>query len=119
MVTTKHTAMRQNRDVPRLTTPPGMPEDIAAVVTLISNPVRTEILHHLSSRPMTAMELSEAINLVHSITHRHLGVLEQHGLEDAGLPPGQRRGVPALYWHISTTRVRETADTRARYATGD
>jgi len=111
--------MRQNRGVPRLTTPPGMPEDIAAVVTLISNPIRTEILHHLSSRPMTAMELSEAINLVHSSIHRHLVVLEQHGLVDADLPPGQRRGVPALYWHISTTRVRETADTWARYATGD
>lgn len=111
--------MMQNRYVPRLTTPPGMPDEIAAVVTLISNPVRTEILHHLSSRPMTAIELSAAIDLVHSSIHRHLIVLEQHGLVNADLPPGQRRGVHGLYWHIATDRIRETADKWASYAAGN
>lgn len=95
-----------------------MPRDVARVVELISNAVRTEILRHLVPEPLTAMELADRAGIVHSSIYRHLVLLEEYGLVVADHPQGQRGGKAKVRWSTNPERVREVAEQWAAYATG-
>ncbi len=106
-----------NRAVPRLTNPPGMPEEVARVVEIISNAVRTEILHFLSREALTAMEISQLTGVIHSSIHRHLVMLEDAGLVKADHEPHRRRG-REVRWSADVPRIESVAATWAAYASG-
>ena len=87
------------------------------MVEAISNAVRTEVLRHLSARPMTAVELAAATEIVHSSIHRHLKVLEEQGLVVADQEADHRRG-REVRWTTNAARVAEVAALWSSYATG-
>ncbi|GAB7007249.1 hypothetical protein JCM18899A_47240 [Nocardioides sp. AN3] len=105
--------------VPRLSKPPNMPEGVLAIIDAIGNSARTEILRHLSARPMNATELAEAIGIDHSRVLRHLAVLENLELVAADHPRGARRGIGrVVMWETNQARVDEVANAWRAYATG-
>lgn len=80
--------------------------------------VRTEMLHQLSRRAMTALDLAHAVGTSHVSVHRHLVVLEDQGLVEASLPRGQRVGGVQVTWVARVDAVRRTAEAWADYASG-
>lgn len=106
------------RLVPRLSKPPNMPEEVLTIVGVIGNSARTEILRHLSVRPMSTTELAGDIGIDHSRVLRHLAALEDLDLVYADHPRGSRRGVGRVVkWQTSQERVNEVAQAWRAYAT--
>ena len=96
--------------------PGDMPEDVLAVIDVIGNNVRTEILRQLAQGASTAHDLAQIGVHVASI-HRHLVVLEQHDLVATDVDRGKRRGQMVL-WRTDTATVTDYAQVWARYASG-
>ena len=89
------------------------------MVEIVGNGVRTQILHYLAQRPMTATELAEVATLHYSSIHRHLPLLEREGLVSADQPPDKRRGAYVkVRWSTNLDRVDELAAQWARYTRG-
>lgn len=81
-----------------------MPGDVRLAINVMGNKVRTEILYHLSRRPQTSLELAERVGAHLTSVHRHLCLLEQHGLIAADVDPGFRRG-QTVTWHTDVEKV--------------
>lgn len=105
--------------MPRLAIPAGMPKEVLAIIDVIGNNVRTEVLRCLSVQPMTAVELGEALEMAASSLHRHLTTLEERGLVRADVRPGQRRGGRTVTWSADREQVLKLAAQWGAYATGD
>lgn len=101
--------------VPQLVMPSGMPNNVLAAINVLGNVLRTEILHRLSKGPNTAVELANTIGTAQSSVHRHLIVLEGHGLVMANKSPEERAGPVSVTWELVPDRVYELADLWVRY----
>lgn len=110
-----HSLGWHDKHVPRLTRPTGMPEEIALVVEVMSNAVRTEILRVLAQKPLTAVEISQLTGVVHSSIHRHLVLLEDAGLVHTDHEPHRRRG-REIRWTVDAQRIESMAAEWAAYA---
>lgn len=66
--------------MPRLSMPVDMPHEVLVAIETIGNNVRTEILRQTSRGALTALELADRIGVRSASIHRHLIVLERHGL---------------------------------------
>lgn len=97
--------------------PGDMPEEVLAVIDVIGNNVRTEILRQLAKEPLTARDLADQIGVHVGSVHRHLVLLEQHGLIAASVEAGKRQGQTVL-WRTDPEKVAESAEVWARYASG-
>lgn len=112
-------AFRHNARVPRLSKPPRMPEGVLAIIDAIGNSARTEILHLLSIRAMSAPDLAEDIGVHPSQIRRHLDALEDLGLVAADHPRGDRRAKGrVVLWETNQVRVSDVANAWKAYATG-
>ena len=100
--------------MPRLSMPGDMPREVLAAIEIIGNNVRTEILRRVSERGLTALELADRIGVHPASIHRHLTVLEYHGLVSADVAPGRRRG-QSVRWRTETDQVAEYGRTWVRY----
>jgi DNA-binding transcriptional ArsR family regulator len=101
--------------MPRLSVPGDMPTEVLVAIDTIGNNVRTEILRRASERGLTALELADLIGVHPASIHRHLIVLERHGLVSADVAPGRRRG-QSVSWRTETDEVAEVGRTWVRYA---
>jgi len=105
--------------MPRLTTPPEMPREVAGAIETIGNRARTELLHQLGTcGPLTTTELADRIAAPRTSTHTHLVQLERAGLVVADEATGQRRG-RTVRWSLNRQKVREAADAWSAYANGE
>lgn len=95
--------------------PRDMPKAVLVAIETIGNNVRTEILRRVSERGLTALELADMIGVHPASIHRHLIVLERHGLVSADVAPGRRRG-QSVTWRTETDQVAEFGRTWVRYA---
>ena len=95
--------------------PGDMPKEVLVAIETIGNNVRTEILRRVSERGLTALELADRIGVHPASIHRHLIVLERHGLVSADVAPGKRRG-QSVKWRTKTDQVAEIGRTWVRYA---
>lgn len=105
------------RGMPRLSTPADMPLEVQAVIDVIGNLARTEILRILTRQPMSAVELAEALEVHHASAHRHLTKLESYGLVVATAAPGRRRGNKHVVWSTDPKRIRDLGAHWIAYAT--
>lgn len=103
------------RRVPRLSTPHGMPKEISVVIEVIGNAVRTQVLRRLAQSSLTALELAEQLGVHHASVHRHLVLLEEHGLVTADVDAGHRRG-QEVRWATVPEKVAELGQFWIRYA---
>lgn len=97
--------------------PGEMPEEVLSAIDVIGNNVRTEILRRLAQDAATARDLAEQIGVHHGSVHRHLVVLEEHGLVTTDVDPGKRRGQKVV-WRTDRDKVAELGEIWARYASG-
>jgi DNA-binding transcriptional ArsR family regulator len=95
-----------------------MPEEVRSVIDVIGNNVRTEILRRLSQQPLTAIALAQQVGVHHASVHRHLALLEEHGLVIADVDPGHRRG-QAVTWRTNVDKVAELGRIWVDYACGE
>ncbi len=107
------------RRMPKLSLPQGMTEEVAAIIEVLGNHVRTEILRRLAQQPMTAVDLAAELDVAHSSVWRHLVLLEERGLVTADADPGRRRGNKHVVWATVPDRVREMGTQWIAYASGD
>jgi ArsR family transcriptional regulator len=107
------------RRMPRLSLPQGMTEEVAAIIEVLGNHARTEILRRLARQPMTAVDLAADLDVAHSSVWRHLVLLEEQGLVAADAEPGRRRGNKNVVWSTVPQRVREMGTRWIEYASGD
>lgn len=104
--------------MPRMTTPPGMPEEVSAVIDAIGNRARGALLRELAQNgPLTAPELARRVSASRESVHRHLLDLESFGLARADTAPGQRHG-RLVTWSADVDRVNEIIDVWRNYLTG-
>lgn len=94
--------------------PGDMPNNVLAAIETIGNNVRTEILRLVSAQSLTAIELADQIGVHPASIHRHLIVLERHGLVAADVAPGRRRG-QSVTWRTQTDQVADVGRTWVRY----
>ena len=94
--------------------PVDMPKEVLVAIETIGNNVRTEILRQISERGLTALELADRIGVHPASIHRHLIVLERHGLVSADVAPGRRRG-QSVTWRTETDRVEKVGRTWVQY----
>jgi DNA-binding transcriptional ArsR family regulator len=106
------------RRVPRLSMPEDMPEGVRVAIDVIGNNVRTEILRVLARQPLTTLELAERIRVHHASVHRHLVLLEKHGLVIADVGRGRRRG-QTVTWRTDKKKVAEVGKLWIDYTSGD
>lgn len=102
--------------VPRLSEPARMPEGVRVIIEIIGNATRTELLRLLTARPRTMLELAAEIDVAHSSIHRHLALLEQHGLVSTDTAPGRRQG-RTVVWSANPERITEIGQRWISYAT--
>lgn len=95
--------------------PGDMPEEVLAVIDIIGNNVRTEIVRRLAQHALTAGDLAEQIDVHHGSVHRHLVLLEQHGLITTDVDAGRRRGQTVL-WRTDVVKVAELGRVWVAYA---
>lgn len=95
-----------------------MPEDVLAAIDVIGNNVRTEILRCLAQEAMTARDLADSIGVHVGSVHRHLVLLEQHGLIATDVGAGKRQGQTVL-WRTDTFKVAVCGEVWTRYASGE
>jgi ArsR family transcriptional regulator len=98
--------------------PEGMPEEVQIIIDIIGNKVRTAVLRYLSEEPRTSIELAELLEVHHASIHRHLVLLEEHGLVVADVERGHRQGKTVL-WSTVRGKVEELGQMWVRYATAD
>jgi len=110
--------VRQNADMPRLTTPAEMPQEVLAIIDVIGNHVRTEILRRLCTAPATAVDLASEMGVAHSSVHRNLLRLEEYGLVVADVEPGRRVGNKVVRWAAVPEKVEGLGRRWIEYATG-
>lgn len=67
--------------------PGDIPDEVLAVIHIIGNNVRTEILRRLAQHALTAGDLAEQIGVHHGSVRRHLVLLEQHELIKTDVDP--------------------------------
>jgi ArsR family transcriptional regulator len=103
--------------VPRLSMPEDMPDAVRVVIDVIGNNVRTEILRVLAQRPLTALQLAEQLRVHHASVHRHLVLLEEHGLVTADVGRGERRG-RTVTWQTNRERLAAVGQLWIDYASG-
>lgn len=108
--------MRHNAPMPRLSMPGDMPEEVLVAIDVIGNNVRTEILRRLARRPVTGHDLAREIGVHPASVHRHLVLLEAHGLVAADVARGKRRG-QIVTWRTESDRVADVGRTWIGYAT--
>jgi DNA-binding transcriptional ArsR family regulator len=89
------------------------------MIEIIGSQVRTEILRLLSLQPCTAVDLADALGVAHSSVHRHLVVLEGHGLIATDVESGHRRGQRTVTWCAVPSKVGELGRRWAAYASGE
>jgi ArsR family transcriptional regulator len=106
------------RRMPKLSLPQGMTEEVAAIIEVLGNHVRTEMLRRLAQQPMTAVDLAAELDVAHSSVWRHLVLLEERGLVIADADPGRRRGNKHVVWATVPDRVREMGTQWIEYASG-
>lgn len=99
--------------------PAGMSQEVLAIIDVIGNHVRTEILRRLARSPMTAVDLAADIDIAHSSVHRHLVHLEERGLVSADAEPGHRRGNKGLLWATVPEKVTAMDEAWIKYALGE
>jgi predicted ArsR family transcriptional regulator len=105
--------------MPRLTEPPGMPQEVVTAIETIGNRARTEILRLLTTQgPLTAAELAEHLGATKPSVHGHLAALEASGLVAGDVEFSQRPG-RTVRWKANRRRIQQLATTWARYATGE
>ncbi len=105
--------------MPRLTRPPGMPQEVSDAIELIGNRARAQILHELAVRgPLSAPDLAELLGARRETVHTHLVVLEDAGLVVADEPAGRRAG-RAVRWRTDVTAVRCHVSELQRFLIGD
>ncbi|MBF4636226.1 helix-turn-helix transcriptional regulator [Agreia pratensis] len=104
--------------MPRMTTPPGMPEEVSAVIDAIGNRARGALLHELAQNgPLTAPELARRVSASRESIHRHLLELESFGLTRADTARGQRHG-RLVSWSANVDRIKELVDIWRNYLIG-
>lgn len=109
----------QDWAMPRMTQPPGMPEEVSAVIDAIGNRARGALLHTLAQHgPQTALDLAQRVGTGHSSVHRHLLELEEQGTVHADTASGHRHG-RTVTWSIDVARVNELIDIWRGYLTGN
>jgi len=109
------------RVMPSLPAPPDMPTEVKVIIDAIGHSVRTEILRQLADRPLGVRELADATGTVISQIRKHLAILEELGLVDADVPPGQRRPGGrgrAVLWSTNIKRAEEVGQVWIDYVTG-
>lgn len=95
-----------------------MPREVLAIIDVIGNHARTEILRRLAHSPRSAVDLAAELEVAHSSVHRHLLKLEEQGLVEADVDPGQRRGRKTVIWRTVPERVAELGQLWIGYASG-
>lgn len=103
--------------MPKLSTPPSMPADVCLAINVMGNKVRTEILYHLSLQPLTSHQLAERVGVPVASLHRHLRLLEHHGLIGADVEAGHRRG-QTVTWRTDIQKVGQMGCLWVAHATG-
>lgn len=105
--------------MPRLSTPRGLSVEVRSLADVIGNHTRTELLHRLSvGGPATATQLAARLEVHHASVHRHLRLLEQHGLVAADAPLGHRRGNKSLLWRAIPDAIAGLGTRWVAYAAG-
>ncbi len=105
------------RAMPRLSMPADMPLEVQAIIDVIGNSARTEILRILTRQPMSAVDLAAVLEVHHASVHRHLTKLESYGLVAATAAAGQRRGNKHVVWSTVPERVSALGAQWVAYAT--
>lgn len=105
------------RGMPRLSMPGDMPEEVLVAIDIIGNNVRTEILRRLARQTLTAPALAGQIGVHVVSVHRHLLILEEHGLVVADLERGQRMG-RGVTWRTEPDQVAELGRIWVAYGSG-
>ena len=104
--------------MPRLTEPPGMPQEVVTAIETIGNRARTEILRLLALHgPLTAAELAERLGATKPGVHKHLAALEAEGLV-AGDVEALRRPGRTVRWQTEGQRAQQLAEIWVQYVTG-
>lgn len=104
--------------MPRLTEPPGMPQEVVTAIETIGNRARTEILRLLATEgALSAGELAERLGATKSGVHHHLSALEADGLVSGDLPTDRRPG-RVVRWCVNRARVEALARTWLDYTAG-
>jgi predicted transcriptional regulator len=95
-----------------------MPGEVLAIIDVLGNHLRSEILRRLARCPMTAVDLAAELDVAHSSVHRNLVQLERHGLVQADAEPGRRRGNKQLVWSTDPAMVAQLGRRWIDYASG-
>ncbi|MFS0701769.1 ArsR/SmtB family transcription factor [Cellulomonas sp. 179-A 4D5 NHS] len=104
--------------MPRLTTPPDMPGEVAAAIEVIGNRVRARVLRELALHgPQTAVDLAAAIGQRREVVYQQLVVLEDAGLVSADEPPGRRLG-RTVHWTVRDDAVQNLVARIGAYLAG-
>lgn len=105
------------RAMPRLSVPMDMPQEVQVIIDVIGNLIRTEMLHILTRRPMSAPDLAEVLEVHHTSVYRHLLKMESYGLVVATAAPGERWGRKHVVWRTVPERITELGTHWIAYAT--
>lgn len=103
--------------MPQLIRPPSQSQEVAMTIDIIGSRARTEILHLLSRQgPLTAAELTRALNADRSAIHRHLLTLETAGYVHGDLPAEERATRRTVRWTAVQERIDAAASSWREYA---
>ena len=100
--------------MPRLCTPPQMPDAVQAIIEVTGNQVRTEMLRSLADGSMTDVDLAESLGVAQSSICRNL---EHIGLVATDVEAGRRQGNKTVTWSLVPDKVDELCQGWAGYVT--
>ena len=104
------------RRVPRLSMPEDMPEGPDRHRRHRQQAAH-RILRRLAWHPLTTLELADQLGVHPASVHRHLVLLEDHGLVTADIARGRRQG-QTVTWHTNRDNVAEVGRLLIDYASG-
>ena len=103
--------------MPRLCTPPQMPDAVQEIIEVIGNQARTEMLRSLADGSITDVDLAESLSVAQSSICRNLVTLEHIGLVAIDVEAGRRQGDKTVTWSLVPDKVDELCQEWAGYVT--